>query len=229
MIQAESLSRVYGDGDQRVTAVKDLNLEIESGTRAAIIGMSGSGKSTFLNLLAGLDSPTGGTLTVSGDRLDQMDRTQMANYRRDVVGMVFQSFQLIPQRTAIQNVELPLLLRGCSVAERRTAAIEWLKKVGLGHRLHHFPYQLSGGEQQRVAIARALIHGPRILLADEPTGNLDSSTAEQIEDLLTELCLESEVTFVVVTHNVQLAYRISDRRFSMSDGVLTEMTSNDMA
>jgi predicted ABC-type transport system involved in lysophospholipase L1 biosynthesis ATPase subunit len=223
LIQADSLSRIYGDGDGRIAAVNDLNFCIQEGQRTAIIGKSGSGKSTLLNLLAGLDRPSAGSLTVDGRRLDRLSRTEMAAYRRDTVGMVFQAFQLIPQRTALQNVELPLILSGVPKTERQRLAGDWLCRVGLEARLHHLPYALSGGEQQRVAIARALVHGPKLLLADEPTGNLDTATAEQVERLMMDLCAESRVTFVMVTHNEQLAERMSDRRFSMHDGLLSEL------
>lgn len=223
MITAHSVNRSFGTGESQFHAVRDLELEIKSGERVSIIGRSGSGKSTLLNLLAGLDQPSSGTLTVDSDNLHELTRRQMADYRLRTIGIIFQSFQLIPQRTALQNVELPLIMKGLATAERRSLANQWLQKVRLDHRADHFPYQMSGGEQQRVAIARALVNQPRILLADEPTGNLDSSTTEEVVRLLTQLCDESEVTFVLVTHDELLADRFGHRKLRMADGVLSEV------
>lgn len=188
----------------------------------AISGRSGSGKSTLLNLLAGLDRADSGTLEVAAQRLDQMSRRQMATYRLDTVGMIFQAFQLIPQRTAFQNVELPLILQGKSRAERKEVASSWLARVGLADRMDHLPHALSGGEQQRVAIARCLVNHPSVVFADEPTGNLDSSTADTIAELLEELCENEGLTYVLVTHDNELAKRHSNRRMIMSDGRLTD-------
>ncbi|MCL4153370.1 UNVERIFIED_CONTAM: hypothetical protein GTU68_054264 [Idotea baltica] len=183
---------------------------VDAGQRVAIVGKSGSGKSTLLNLMAGLDRPSAGTLSIGGQRLDQ------------TIGVVFQAFQLLPQRTALQNVELPLLFSKMPRHERHELARLWLEKVGLSKRASHHPYALSGGEQQRVAIARALVHQPKLLLADEPTGNLDSVSAHQVEDLMLELCRESNITFVLVTHNSGLAERCSDRLIRMFDGQMVE-------
>lgn len=227
MIQASQLTRSYRVGPSSITAVIDLTLAVERGQRIAIIGRSGSGKSTLLNLLAGLDRPTTGTLTVNDLRLDQLSRIQMAEYRLKTVGVIFQAFQLIPQRTAFQNVELPLILSGVSPTDRRRIADEWLSKVGLLPRRDHLPYQLSGGEQQRVAIARALVNNPKVMLADEPTGNLDSNTAGEVMQLLMTLCGECGTTSVIVTHDAQVARTCSERQFRMSDGSLTELHSNE--
>jgi ABC-type lipoprotein export system ATPase subunit len=225
MISAKSVNRSYGSGESRFNAVQDLDLHISAGERVSIIGRSGSGKSTLLNLLAGLDQPSSGTLTVDSSKLHELSRQQMADYRLTTIGVIFQAFQLIPQRTALQNVELPLIMKGVAPAERRLRATEWLRRVRLDHRASHFPYQMSGGEQQRVAIARALVNEPPILLADEPTGNLDSSTTEEVVNLLTALCDESDVTFVLVTHDEPLADRFGHRKLRMSDGVLSEVNS----
>ncbi|MEZ6060938.1 MAG: ABC transporter ATP-binding protein [Planctomycetaceae bacterium] len=222
MIRAESVCRRYGTTDHQVVAVNDLNLTVEAGERVAIVGRSGSGKSTVLNLLAGLDRPTEGTLTIDSCRLHELSRDEMAEYRLKTVGMIFQSFQLIPQRTALQNVELPLILSGVSSKERKRRAAECLGQVGLSARSTHFPYEMSGGEQQRVAIARALVNRPGVLLADEPTGNLDSSTAAEIVNLLNDVCRNSDVTFLLVTHDEPLAERFGTRRLTMADGVLSE-------
>lgn len=227
MIQASQLTRSYRLGQSCINAVEGLTLAVERGQRIAIIGRSGSGKSTLLNLLAGLDRPTAGTLAVDDLRLDQLSRGQMAEYRLKTVGVIFQAFQLIAQRTAFQNVELPLILSGVSPNDRRRIADEWLSKVGLLPRRNHLPYQLSGGEQQRVAIARALVNNPKVLLADEPTGNLDSSTADEVMQLLMTLCGEFETTSVIVTHDAQVARTCSERQFRMSDGSLTEVHSHE--
>ncbi len=227
MIQASQLSRSYRHGQSSINAVEGLTLAVEPGERIAIIGRSGSGKSTLLNLLAGLDRPTAGTLAVNDLRLDQLSRIQMAEYRLKTVGVIFQAFQLIPQRTAFQNIELPLILGGVSPTDRRRIADEWLSKVGLLPRRDHLPYQLSGGEQQRVAIARALVNNPKVILADEPTGNLDSQTAEEVMQLLMTLCREFGTTSVIVTHDAQVARTCSERQFRMSDGSLAEVDCNE--
>ncbi|QDV22094.1 ABC transporter ATP-binding protein [Aureliella helgolandensis] len=216
-IVAQSLSKNYG-GTDVVWAVKDLSLRVERGERVAIVGKSGSGKSTLLNLLAGMDHPTAGELTVAGRNLHQSTHQEMARYRLETVGVVFQAFQLIPQRTALQNVELPLLLAGIHRQQRQARAREALAQVGLSHRLTHHPYQLSGGEQQRVAIARALIHAPQLVLADEPTGNLDSATSDDIVSLLSKLCEEQGTTLLLVTHDDDVARRTCRRTIRMSDG-----------
>ncbi|MCA9060120.1 MAG: ABC transporter ATP-binding protein, partial [Planctomycetaceae bacterium] len=172
MIQAENLRRRHVIGSTEVHALAGVTLRIVAGERVAIVGRSGSGKSTLLNLLSGVDRPDEGVLIVANQRLDQLSRSEMASYRLHTVGIVFQSFQLIPHRTAFQNVELPLILAGVPPAERRERVAMWLDRVGLTQRQHHRPTQMSGGEQQRTGIARALINSPRLLLADEPTGNL---------------------------------------------------------
>ncbi len=222
MICASQLTRSYRMGQKSIDAVAGISFEVPQGEKIAIIGRSGSGKSTLLNLLSGLDRPTSGMLTVNDKRLDQLSRTEMAEYRLKTIGVILQSFQLIPQRNAFQNVELPLLLSGISRPARREIAEAWLAKVGLHLRRNHFPYQLSGGEQQRVAIARALSNNPKVILADEPTGNLDSVTASEVMELLLSLCHDSGATSVIVTHDRQVAVRCSERQFRMQDGTLSE-------
>ena len=221
MITAQHLSRVY-DGENRVSAVDRVSFTVGAGERVSIIGRSGSGKTTLLNLLAGLDTATSGSLTVAGHDVSRMTRRQLAQYRLRSVGVIFQSFQLIAQRTALQNVELPLILAGVPSKERQARAHQWLDSVGLSHRQHHRPSQLSGGEQQRVAIARAMIQGPPILLADEPTGNLDSGTASGVVDLLLDVCGKNSVTLILITHDRKLAHDCCPRQFQMRDGQLTE-------
>lgn len=227
MIHASQLTRTYRLGQSCIEAVAGISLAVQQGERIAIIGRSGSGKSTLLNLLAGLDRPTAGTLKVHDKRLDQLSRIEMAEYRLKTVGVIFQAFQLIPQRTAFQNVELPLILSGMAPADRRRIADEWLSKVGLLPRRDHLPYQLSGGEQQRVAIARSLVNSPKVILADEPTGNLDSTTAAEVMQLLLTLCRDTGTTSVIVTHDAQVAGICSERQFQMADGSLTEVQCNE--
>lgn len=228
MIHAEQLTRTYQIGTQRIEALARISLTIREGERTAIIGRSGSGKSTLLNLLAGLDRPSEGSLMVHNQRLEDISRNQMAEYRLRTIGVIFQSFQLVPQRTALQNVELPLILSGVDRIQRQTIAKDWLSKVGLLGRQHHLPSQLSGGEQQRVAIARALVNRPKVILADEPTGNLDTQTAGEIMDLLMTLCRELGMTSVIVTHDVHVARTCSERQFRMTAGTLSEVSADEV-
>ena len=218
MIQASRLTKIYGNPANGVRAIDGLTLNIQPKERVALLGRSGSGKTTLMNMLAGLDRPTSGELIVAGESLFELDATQLAAYRMSRIGVVFQSFQLIPQRTAWQNVELPLILAGVTRTERRTRVAECLDRVGLNKRGKHSPSQLSGGEQQRVAVARAIVAKPPVLLADEPTGNLDSQTATEVANLILEVVAENESTLVLITHDESLAARCSTRTLRMSDG-----------
>ena len=215
MLVARNLSKEYRSGDNRLTVLRDVNFAIPQGAFVAIVGPSGSGKTTLLGLLAGLDTPSTGQVILDGSDMTAMDEDQRARLRGEKVGFVFQSFQLIATLTALENVQVPLELRGESGAGDR--ARELLKRVGLGDRLDHFPTQLSGGEQQRVAIARAFANAPRILFADEPTGNLDSDTGSRIVELLEALNRESRTTIILVTHDHTLAGR-AQRIIRLSDG-----------
>jgi putative ABC transport system ATP-binding protein len=215
MLVARNLSKEYRSGDNRLTVLRDVNFAIPQGAFVAIVGPSGSGKTTLLGLLAGLDTPSTGQVILDGSDMTAMDEDQRARLRGEKVGFVFQSFQLIPTLTALENVQVPLELRGESGAGER--ARELLSRVGLGDRLDHFPTQLSGGEQQRVAIARAFANAPRILFADEPTGNLDSDTGARIVELLEALNRESRTTIILVTHDHGLAGR-AQRIIRLSDG-----------
>ena len=215
MLVARNLSKEYRSGDNRLTVLRDVNFAIPQGAFVAIVGPSGSGKTTLLGLLAGLDTPSTGQVILDGSDMTAMDEDQRARLRGEKVGFVFQSFQLIATLTALENVQVPLELRGESGAGDR--ARELLTRVGLGDRLHHFPTQLSGGEQQRVAIARAFANAPRILFADEPTGNLDSDTGSRIVELLEALNRESRTTIILVTHDHTLAGR-AQRIIRLSDG-----------
>jgi putative ABC transport system ATP-binding protein len=219
IVQASSLSRQVPIGDGVLTILHQLDLSIVSGESVAIIGASGSGKSTLLGLLAGLDLPTGGEVKINGENLFALDEDGRAALRGRLIGFVFQSFQLLPALTALENVMLPLELAGSAAAREAAEAV--LQRVGLGERLQHYPKHLSGGEQQRVAIARAFVTHPRLLFADEPTGNLDSATGARIIDLLFELNREQGATLVLVTHDVELAARC-DRRLRLLDGRLVE-------
>jgi putative ABC transport system ATP-binding protein len=211
--------------DQRLTILQGVNLRIKKQSSVAIVGASGSGKSTLLGIMAGLDLPSGGELSLLGQRLDQLDEDQRAAVRAEGVSFVFQNFQLLPGLTALENVMLPLEIRshgeGKQGMSARVQATELLGKVGLSHRLSHYPSQLSGGEQQRVALARAFAGNPQVLFADEPTGNLDRHTGKQIEDLLFAMNAEQGTTLVLVTHDPQLAQRCQ-RQLLMDNGVLSE-------
>ncbi|MEL7500028.1 MAG: ABC transporter ATP-binding protein [Planctomycetota bacterium] len=220
MVEIQDLSKIYLRGDTKVEAVKNITLDIPQGQRLAVLGRSGSGKSTLLNLLAGLDRPTSGSLTVDGKRLDAMTKNELADYRCHGVGIIFQSFQLMPHLTAFKNVELALTLGGVSTSQRRQQVSEALERVGLADRQQHLPGTMSGGEQQRVAIARALANKPALLLADEPTGNLDSTTATQIETLIADVCSQLQTTLILVTHDEPLAERFAERTIRMKDGVI---------
>jgi predicted ABC-type transport system involved in lysophospholipase L1 biosynthesis ATPase subunit len=217
-VRATGLSKTYGSGPSAVAALVGVDLAIPRGGRVAVVGKSGSGKSTLMNLLGGLDTPSAGSLAVAGRQLAALSRRQLADYRLTSVGFVFQSFHLLPHRTALENVELPLTLAGRPRRERRAAARELLDAVGMGHRTGHTPPQLSGGERQRVAVARALVNRPALLLADEPTGNLDSASAAAVMDLLLGQVRDRGVTLVLVTHDEDLAARSADRVVRMSDG-----------
>ena len=218
IIAADDVSKVYGTGTSAVTALVGVRLSVEAGERVAILGKSGSGKSTLMNLIGGLDVPTTGTLRVAGQILGALSRRQLADYRLARIGFVFQSFHLIPTKTVSENVELPLLLAGRPAAERRQRAREVLAAVGLDHRLDHRPTQLSGGERQRTAVARAIVNRPAVLLADEPTGNLDSASAAAVMDLLFDRVRDHGMTLLLVTHDEELAKRYAGRLVRVQDG-----------
>lgn len=205
ILQITHLRKTYRSGARDLHVLRDIDLEIETGSSIAIVGPSGSGKTTLLGLLAGLDRPTSGSIRLDGTELGTRTEDELAGIRNRLIGFVFQSFQLIPTLTALENVMVPLELRGERTRDVEKRALELLGRVGLGDRTDHYPTQLSGGEQQRVGIARGFIHRPRILFADEPTGNLDSDTGAQIEDLLFSLNRDEATTLVIVTHDPELA------------------------
>jgi putative ABC transport system ATP-binding protein len=221
MLRCESLTKTYSSGGRDLTVVKNISFSLEPGGFLAIVGPSGSGKTTLLGLLAGLDRPTSGTVTLDGDPLDQLGEDARARIRGEKVGFVFQSFQLIPALTALENVQVPLELRGID-GRRRAAGL--LERVGLGGREHHYPAQLSGGEQQRVALARAFSNEPKVLFADEPTGNLDARTGATVVELMGELNRDSGTTIVLVTHDPDLASR-ARRTIRLADGAIVSDTA----
>jgi putative ABC transport system ATP-binding protein len=219
IVKAVALGKQVETGRNRLTILADVSFEIAAGEAVAILGASGSGKTTLLGLLAGLDVPTSGQVLIDGTDLAALDEDGRASLRRRMVGFVFQSFQLLPALTALENVMLPMELAGSSSA--REAALALLTRVGLAERLDHYPRQLSGGEQQRVAIARAFAGPPRLLFADEPTGNLDSATGEEIVNLMFDLNRERDTTLLLVTHDERLAARCG-RRLRLAAGRLLD-------
>ena len=221
MLVARSLTKEYPSGGSSLAVLRDVSFDVPQGAFVSIVGPSGSGKTTLLGLLAGLDTPTRGAVELDGTDLTRLSEDERAVLRGAKVGFIFQSFQLIPTLTAVENVQVPLELRGDAGAAERAATL--LARVGLSERMHHFPTQLSGGEQQRVAIARAFSNQPRILFADEPTGNLDGTTGARIVELLEELNRESGSTVVIVTHDLTLAQR-AHRMIRLSDGAVVEDT-----
>jgi putative ABC transport system ATP-binding protein len=218
-IVADRVSKLVNTADGNLSILHDLSFQIEQGESVAIVGASGSGKSTLLSLLAGLDLPSTGQIDLMGQSLNLLDEDGRARLRGQLVGFVFQSFQLLPHLTALENVMLPLEIAGNTQAEARQSALEWLEKVGLTPRANHFPKTLSGGEQQRVALARAFINKPAILFADEPTGSLDEASGNKVIELLFELNRENSSTLVLVTHDPALAARCG-RQLSLHGGRL---------
>jgi putative ABC transport system ATP-binding protein len=219
IIRAQELGKEVSTGDARLTILSGVSFEVRAGESVAIVGVSGSGKSTLLGLLAGLDTPSAGSVRIDGHELSALDEDGRAELRGRMVGFVFQSFQLLPSMTALENVMLPLELAGADDAA--AAARGMLDRVGLSDRLHHYPKQLSGGEQQRVAIARAFVARPKLLFADEPTGNLDAATGAQVIELLFELNRESGATLLLVTHDEALTRRC-DRVLRLASGRLQD-------
>jgi len=222
VIEVAGLCKRYQLGDVTVEALRGINLQIEKGAFIAVIGASGSGKSTLMNILGLLDRPTEGRYMLEGKDVSQLDRDERAVLRNRKIGFVFQSFNLLARTSAVENVELPLLYRGAiAAAERRRRAVTLLEAVGLGGRLDHRPHQMSGGQQQRVAVARALVNDPDVVLADEPTGNLDSKTSDEIMELLQGLNKERGVTVIVITHEPDIA-EFAERVVAFKDGLIVE-------
>jgi putative ABC transport system ATP-binding protein len=221
IIQLKSVSRIYKMGKENVTALDDVNLEIDEGEFVAIMGPSGSGKSTLANVIGGLDKINSGTLIVDNQELTKLNDKNLSEYRNKKIGFVFQAFNLIPTFTAQENVTLPLIITGVSSKIRKEKAYECLKIVGLENRINHKPSELSGGERQRVSIARALINDPKIIIADEPTGNLDSKKSAEIISILKKLNTNKKITVIVITHDPNVA-KEADRTLNMQDGDITK-------
>jgi putative ABC transport system ATP-binding protein len=222
LVATENLTRIYSTGTVEVVALKDVSLSLAEGTFLGVAGPSGSGKSTLMNLLGGLDRPSSGTITVQGKSISTLNKEELALYRRYQVGMIFQSFNLISSYTALENVAFPLLFAGVTKKDRNRRAQEMLAKVGLDSRKDHRPAELSGGEQQRVAIARSLINDPKILLADEPTGNLDTKTSRQIVQTLSDLNKNQGLTVIMISHEEPLLSEFADEVIHLCDGKLVE-------
>jgi putative ABC transport system ATP-binding protein len=222
LLAAQEVSKIYQMGPNSVTALDNVSLDVREGEFVAIQGTSGSGKSTLLNMLGGLDHPSKGEVYFASRPLGPFTKREMARYRRFSVGMIFQNFNLIPTMTARENVALALAFGGLRGQQRRTRSSELLARVGLGDRLAHKPAELSGGEQQRVAIARALANSPKVLLADEPTGNLDSTRAHELLGLLREMVEHDGLTILMVTHDHELANSFADRIVFMKDGRIVD-------
>ncbi len=208
ILKVEALSKSYKNGAKEINVLRDITFMVEAGDSISIVGSSGSGKTTLLGLCAGLDGPTSGTIILNNVKLNALSEDERAQIRNQFVGFVFQNFQLLPTLTAVENVMVPMELRGEKGAKNH--AIELLERVGLKERIHHYSSQLSGGEQQRVAIARAFSNHPKILFADEPTGNLDEKSSKNVEDLLFEINKEQNTTLVLVTHNLELAKKTNN-------------------
>ncbi|WP_282033140.1 ABC transporter ATP-binding protein [Metabacillus indicus] len=225
MIKVDGLSHSFKVGkkgnEKEIPVLKNVSLAIQKGEIASIVGRSGSGKSTLLNLVSGYIAPTDGKITVGGTEVTGFSEKEWAAFRLDTFGFIFQSFQLIPSLTTFENIELPLTLKGVPSSERKTKVTEMLYRIGLDNHSGHYPNELSGGQQQRVGIGRALITNPEIILADEPTGSLDSETEKEILDLIKELNTEKGITFFIITHDEEVA-AFSDRKFVLQDGVLKE-------
>ncbi len=219
VIECRGLMRTFDDGASRVEVLKGIDLDINAGERIAIVGSSGSGKSTLLHCLGGLDLPNSGEIRMSGKNLAQLGEAERGQLRNSEMGFIYQFHHLLPEFSALENTAMPLLIGGVDVATATARASTVLEKVGLAHRLTHKPSELSGGERQRAAIARALINNPACVFADEPTGNLDRHTAEQVYELMLELNREQETSFVVVTHDTDIAKRM-DRILHLEDGLL---------
>jgi lipoprotein-releasing system ATP-binding protein len=221
VLASDQLVKYFHQGDTRVDVLRGVNLSIEAGERVAIIGASGSGKTTLLQLLGGLDLPSSGTVTIAGQRLNDLSDAERGKVRNATLGFVYQFHHLLPEFTALENVAMPLLVRREGVAQARSRAKELLERVGLGARLEHRPSQLSGGERQRAAVARALVTRPPVVLADEPTGNLDGANARQVLELMLELNRELGTALVIVTHAHEIALRMQ-RVLTLEDGILKE-------
>ena len=225
IIKIQNLRKVYPVGKEKVVALNNISLDIQQGEICCILGTSGSGKSTLLNQLAGLEKPTRGSVTIGKTNISALSETKLARFRQKYIGFVFQSYNLLPAYTALENVAMPLMFRGISKNKRNHQAAQLLKLVGLGKRIHHKPTQMSGGQQQRVGIARAFVSKPKIIFADEPTGNLDSHTTKDVMELMVRLCRKYNETLILVTHDRDLAL-YADRIITLQDGTVIDDRPN---
>jgi len=226
MIKVQNLRKVYKVGSEKVVALDNINLEIEKGEFCCIVGPSGSGKSTLLNQLAGLEKPTKGFVVINGENISKMDEKKLAVFRQNNIGFIFQSYNLMPTLTAVENVAFPLMFKGVPRKEREKKAKQMLKEMQMKDRMNHKPTELSGGQQQRVGIARAFVGRPSVIFADEPTGNLDSKTTEQVMDMLIDISQKNNITFVMVTHDNELAKK-AKRIVTLVDGNIVHDTKFD--
>ncbi len=224
-IEVKNLRKVYVLGTEKVYALKNINLEIAKGEICCILGTSGSGKSTLLNMLAGLEKPTRGDIFINGVNIAKLNERKLARFRQENTGFVFQSYNLIPQLTALENVGMPLMFKGLPKKLRNKRALTMLKAVGLGERRKHRPNQMSGGQQQRVGIARAFVAKPNVVFADEPTGNLDTKTTEDVMSLMVRMCRKHNLTLIIVTHDLEIA-EYADRIVHIIDGEITSIEEN---
>ena len=226
VLEVENLKKIYRMGDEKIAAVNNISLNFEKGSVTCLLGKSGSGKSTLLNLISGLEKPTKGEIIIHGLHVERMNETQLAKFRQKYIGFVFQSYNLLGNLTALENVTLPLIFKRVGVKERKERAMEMLKAVGLEERASHKPSQLSGGQQQRVSIARAFVNNPEIVFADEPTGNLDTKTTYQMMDLMMGLCGKNKQTLIIVTHDMEIS-AYAQRIIHISDGKVEKIDVND--
>ncbi|MFR7349918.1 ABC transporter ATP-binding protein [Peptoniphilus sp.] len=226
LIEIRDLKKIYKMGTEKVVALGGINLDIYEGEILCLLGTSGSGKSTLLNMVAGLDKPTSGSITIGGVHIEKLNENQVTKFRRLNVGFIFQSYNLIKNLSAMDNVSLGLIFKGVSKKKRDELAKDILEKVGLGDRLHHKPNEMSGGQQQRVSIARAFVDAPRIIFADEPTGNLDTNTSFEVMNLMCEMARKNNQTLIIVTHDVETSI-YADRIVDMRDGMITSIEEND--
>lgn len=224
-IKVRNLRKVYKLGKEKVYALKNIDLDIEQGEICCILGTSGSGKSTLLNMLAGLEKPTRGDIFINGVNIAKLSEGKLAGFRQDNTGFIFQSYNLITQFNALENVAMPLMFKGISRAKREKSAAKMLKLVGLGERMKHRPNQMSGGQQQRVGIARAFVAKPKVVFADEPTGNLDTKTTDEVMRLMVKMCRKYGITLIIVTHDLEIA-GYSDRIVHIIDGEITKIEDN---
>lgn len=220
IIYVKNVRKVYRMGDEEVVALKRINLRIYKGEVCCIFGTSGSGKSTFLNQLAGMEKPTKGQVFIRGKNISYMNEEELAAFRQEHMSFIFQSYNLLPSMTAVENVAMPLMFKGMDRKKREAMAEEMLKRVGLSHRLHHYPSQMSGGQQQRAGIARAFVSRPEVVFADEPTGNLDTKTTAEIMDMVMGFARRFNQTIILVTHDPGMS-RYADRIVTLVDGIIT--------